>query len=273
MRRQEPDGNRRLWSGGRSYNFRVSYTFFGEESGTHPHGYRCFGIGGFLVPDRALERIDQELIEVANRLGVDRELKWKRIGTNQRLDRFAAAGLDYLDDAGTRIEVMVVDKPSFQLWQSADRSEAFYKCYTLLAKDVAGRVDGDIRLVIDRRSDRYPKHSEVLTNIASHFLKRELRIGRVLETEPRDSKSTLLLQFADLLVGAVTADTNASLLPRRPPFSDAKRTMITHAAGMAGWDRLCHDTMPNGTFNIWHFPQSFRAVPATRAVKPRLPAQ
>ncbi len=50
----------------------------------------------------------------------------------------------------------------------------------------------------------------------------------------------------------------------------AKKIAIKKMARFLGWDSLAYDTMPNKDFNIWHFPQETRAIPATRQVVPNL---
>ncbi|HXH22847.1 MAG TPA: hypothetical protein VNN10_12545 [Dehalococcoidia bacterium] len=113
--------------------------------------------------------------------------------------------------------------------------------------------------MIDNRTDHYPKRAETLQIITNHALAKIGSSGYVKELRKVDSKQQPILQIVDVLLGAITADTNQRL-DRSYVLTPGKIEVIRRIAGLIGWDALSYDTYPNPAFNIWHFPIQFRGV-------------
>jgi hypothetical protein len=236
-------------------------TGFGDESGTHRQHAPSYAIGCLVIETRQLQEVEADLESILKRHGVSDELKWTKVSGHQQRTDAAVEGLRHLFQHGARYFAIVVRKDVYQKWR-LDREEAFYTTYFLLAKQMAERL-GDIDLRIDERVDRYPKRSEVIQIVSNHALRRIESASNVASVEMVDSKLSRVLQFADVLTGAVNTDTGLLLLPT-VPVNAGKRQLINRAAEMLGWPRLYYDTYPNSLFNLWHFPIEFRNFPATR---------
>ncbi len=236
---------------------------YGDESGIHSGEYDCYGIGAVLVPADAVGDLSHALLSILESHGLQRELKWTAIRSHVVTRAASLACVEEVLRRGASFQIIVVSKRAYRLW-AGDQEVAFYKSYWQLARHMAKEASVD--LVIDDRSDRYPRRAEVLHLVANRALAKMQAGGTVKSVRKADSRSEPLLQVADLLVGAVTCDTNRYL---RSAFEvhAAKVSFIENLAKLLGWDRLCYDTMPsNGRFNIWHFPREFTGVPGTRPV-------
>ena len=73
------------------------------------------------------------------------------------------------------------------------------------------------------------------------------------------------IQVADMLTGAINTGHRLQLDPTIQ-INRGKRLLLARMAQVLGWDALCYDTWPDTKFNIWHFPQEYRAQPATKNV-------
>jgi len=239
---------------------------FGDESGIHKVGYACYGIGAFFFPADSTHIIENELAAICEQFGISEELKWNRIGKYQATIKAATCGLDFLLRAKCGFHAIVVEKASFRKWQSGDQEDAFYTSYYQFTRHLGKHFNEPIDLFIDDRSDRYPHRAEVLKIVTNRALAQIARSGTVSSVTKVNSKQHRILQLTDILIGAITSDTN-EYLGGNNPINDGKRELIAMAGAMFGWDGLRYDTMPNSLVNIWHFPTEFRARPATRAIR------
>lgn len=239
---------------------------FGDESGIHKLGYACYGIGAFFFPSDARACIERDLATICARFGLSEELKWNRIGKFRATIEAAVEGLHFLLRSGCGFHAIVVEKDSFRKWKTGDQEEAFYLSYYEFARNLGKRFNEPIDLFIDDRSDRYPHRAEVLQTVTNRALEKVNASGTVSSITKVDSKLHRALQFTDILIGAITSDTN-EYLGGKNPINVGKREVILRTAAMLGWDGLRYDTMPNSLFNIWHFPIEFRSRPGTRSIR------
>ena len=230
-----------------------------DESGTHA-GCPCYTIGGFVVPEGEFEEITTALSALRSEYGVDDELKWTKIGSYNARTELAFEGVRHLFESGATFQALVTEKSTFRKWQS-NHEEAFYHSYFQLARNLA-RGGNDIRLMIDERSDQYDKRAEVLEIVTNRALVKEQVGATIGSVEMIDSRSQEILQFSDVLVGAINSDT-ARYLDERVEMNRFKEELVRRLARLVGWDRFWYDTWPNQTFNVWHFPTNFRARPKT----------
>jgi hypothetical protein len=238
---------------------------FCDESGTQGTN-QCYGIGAFVVPVEEIPSIERSLRGVIAEHGIGYELKWTRLKAYRPDIEASCAGLNFLLNSGVPFYAIVVEKSTFRRWQSHEE-EAFYMTYQYLATHVARSSPEDFECWIDQRSDAYARRPEVMKLITNYRTKREAGTSELLDVRMVDSKQHLLVQMADVLVGAVTADTHRYLVGQGE-LNSGKEEVIRRIAAMVGWDKLHYDTMPNPEFNIWHFPIEFRARPSTRRIVP-----
>ncbi len=234
----------------------MTYVAFGDESGIHRRQSPVYGIGCFVVRGDEVGRLSADLREVLARHEVLGELKWTKVGSFRPRSAAALEGVSLLLERGARFSAIVVEKASYRKWQG-DREEAFYQTYYQLARQIGRAAGGPFELRIDQRHDRYAKRLEVLEIVTNHSLARIAEGTTVRSVAMQDSKEHVLLQFTDVLIGAVVSDTSLHV-DSGLPVNEGKRQLIEQLAGLVGWPRLYFDTYPNDVFNVWHFPREFR---------------
>ncbi len=227
---------------------------FSDESGTHA-GSRCFTVGALVTPAEDFHRHTAELQGILDSYQITDELKWEKIGSFRKRSEAALAGANFLLDSGVRYSAIVVDKATFVKWQK-DKEGGFYHAYYELVKHIAGKIGGRVSLRMDERTDRYEKQPEVMGIIANHALARQHLPAQLVEVEKSRSHDLLLLQFADVITGAINSDT--ARVRAGAPMNFYKRQFAAQLAQGIGWDDLHFDTFPNSTFNVWHFPPHTR---------------
>ncbi len=234
----------------------MTYVAFGDESGIHRRQSPVYAIGSFVVPEDSIAGLSADLRAVLTHHRISDELKWTKIGSFRARSAAAYDGVRLLLARGARFDAIVVEKATYRKWQ-VNREDAFYHTYYQLARHIARAAGGPVQLQIDQRHDRYAKRAEVLEIVTNHALARIADSGVVKSVDMRDSKEHVLLQFTDVLVGALASDTALYVEPQ-VPVNRGKRELIVRLAGLVGWTRLCYDTFPNSAFNVWHFPIEFR---------------
>jgi len=241
---------------------------FADESATSPDS-PCYGIGALVVPSVVQDAFVDAFDKLRGQHGVAHELKWNDIGSSHGSINFVLDWMGIIQQTNLTFGTIVVHKGHYRLWSSpgADREEAFYKTYTLLMNDLAKRRQGEFEVYIDRRTDRYEKHDEVMEKITNYMLARIGARSKITHVTKSDSKLVAGIQIADVLTGAITAS-HREYLAGSSMLRRGKRLLVNRLAMMLGWDALWYDTMPNSHFNIWHFPpEEFRARPRTREVR------
>lgn len=238
---------------------------FADESGTND-GSPCFSIGCVLVPTELLERFEAEITALLVKHNLpNNELKWEGIRNSHGRVNFLIDVIKLLLAENPYVFVgMVVLKTDYRKWHS-DQEEAFYTCHTQLMTYCARELNSTLVAKIDEKSDAYDKHNEVVQIIANYNLK--IGDGQVKSVNKESSKEELLIQVADLITGVITAGHNL-FHQSSMEIHSGKRIAIQKIADCMGWNALHYDTFPNTSFNIWHFPTEFRAVPKTESVKP-----
>jgi len=244
----------------------MSYVAFGDESGIQRRRSPTYTIGCFVVPVERLDDLSSGLQSILDHYGHDDEMKWTKVGSHRARSDATYDGVRMLLESGITFDAIVVEKSTYHKW-SRDREEAFYTTYYQLAEHIVQGTGEPVELRIDQRHDRYAKRAEVLGIVTNHAIANISASGHVTNVSMVESKSSRILQFTDVLVGAVNSDTS-SALSADVQVNRGKNELIGRIAALVGWPRLCFDTMPNSVFNVWHFPPEFRARPETRRVQP-----
>jgi hypothetical protein len=241
---------------------------FADESGTHGSTL-CYTIGVLSMGKSHVTEFDGRWEESLRSHGVQGEPKWKYIDDSHGLINLLLEWAHtILESPSYAFNAIVVNTRSYKKWSKhgADREAAFYTTYNLLLKHVTKNGGEPTEILIDNRTDSYPKRDEATEVILKRMLLQVESSGKVDNLRKVQSCDVPGVQLADLLTGAI----NASHLLRINPNTQMKRgkkLAIRRLAEMLGWDDLCYDTWPDSRFNIWHFPpEGFRAQPATRAI-------
>ena len=242
----------------------MSYLAVADESHIHSKSAPCYGIGCLLFQADAVQDLSQEISAIFASHGVDYEIKWNKIRDYRPVVEACIDGIVAVLRDGATFHSMVVEKSTYLKWQK-NKEEAFYTTYYHLAKHVVSHTGGPVSLNIDSRSDHYPRQAEVLKIVTNRALLGIASLAEVTGVTMVDSKRDPTLQLVDVILGAITADTNRLLTGLE--LNEGKKEVIRRIANMLGWERLCFDTYPNNEFNIWHFPVEFRGRPfPTRSV-------
>lgn len=192
----------------------------------------------------------------------EREVHWKKLDRGHGLLNFALDCLGLLLKSKTaRFNAIVVNTRMYRKWSNrgADREAAFYTTYTQILTHIAAKVGESTQVFIDDRSDAYPKHHEALETIGNRMLVNLQSAGRLRGVRKVSSKDHPGIQLGDLLTGAINTS-HRLYLDQNTFTNDGKRLAIARLAEAVGWDSLHYDTWPHSRFNIWHFPETFRAV-------------
>ena len=240
---------------------------FADESGTDGNS-RCYAIGVLSFEQRHRRTFEAEFERLRQVHKIRSEVHWTKVGNSCGIINFILDWFDLLLRSATgRFDCIVVNTSDYRQWsrRGADREAAFYKTYTFLLNHMARQVGAPSRVLIDDRNDRYSKHHEVVETVANHMLRRSAERG-TLDVERVASREEPGVQLADVLTGALQASHRRSLGDPRT-VNRGKSLAIARLAARIGWADLCHDTLPDSKFNVWHFPKEYRGP--TRKVRPR----
>ena len=243
----------------------MAVTVYGDESGIHRRRSPCYAIGCVVVDESSIAQVDVDLRAILTTHGVSDELKWSKIGSYRARSEAALAGVAALLQDGVRFSAIVVDKRRYAKW-SRDREDAFYHTYFQIVRHIARTAEGPIDVLLDQRHDRYPRRTEVLELVTNRALAKIGLNPSVARVDMVDSREHIILQFTDILVGAITSATGR-YLDSDFPMNDGKLALDRDIASLVGWPSLCHDSYPYESFNGWHFPIEFRGQPQTLPVR------
>lgn len=246
----------------------TKYTIFADESGTDA-GRECYAIGALVLRDTSLEPFNCYFARSQESHGVPGEVKWQKVRRNSHgMVNFSLDLLwNVLRSNNASYWCIVVKKADYRKWR-VDKEDAFYNTYSLLIRDAISRLEGDHQIVIDDRQDAYARRDEALSIITTRMLQKLGSRGQIQHLKKANSRDIPGIQAVDVLTGAVAAAHERSLKKSRGRpggFDNTKVLTIDRMAQIIGWDDLRYDTYPNGRFNIWHFPPSWRG-PDTKGV-------
>jgi hypothetical protein len=245
---------------------------FADESGTHGNT-KCYGIGVVSVAADRLEAFNATFERLKQEHGCAHEIHWGDINRSHGLINLGLQWLDMILRSETvRFDAIIVNTREYRNWseRSPGRERAFYVTYTELLKHMAKQLGQKIRVFIDNRPAAYDKHDEAMEIIANRMLANMESTGTLTDVAKVESVDYPGVQVADMITGAVTSAHRLYLDPTMP-LNHGKRLAIARMAGVLGWDHLHYDTLPDSSFNIWHFPVEYRAKPATLKVERRAP--
>ena len=243
-----------------------SWMLFSDESGIHP-GFRCYGIGLLTIPTSSLDAFNGWFEKLRDQHGVQGEVKWKKVGNSHGLSNFGIDLLKAVLRKKARFELMVVKKDVYRKWRRRNEEKAFYLSFTFLLRHRLDLGNADYTVLMDDRSDRYSKQHEVVEKVTNYMASQIDAQGRLTRVSKADSRHYPGIQAADMLTGAITSAHNQYLHPQAG-ISPGKQLLIDRLASVLGWDALHYDTYPEDKFNIWHFPEEWRADPATKRIQP-----
>lgn len=158
-----------------------------------------------------------------------------------------------------RAHVIDTSTRSYRQYGQGEKEKAIYKIfYHMLFQSVRrlalDEEGGNVLILLDDKTNRYPFRLPVLKKTLNAGLKRELNVANlVASVEPRRSNgpgAEPLIQIVDVLIGAIGYVRNGHL--KRPDASPAKVEMVHFLEGLAGTG-FGFDTTARAPFNLWTF--------------------
>lgn len=230
----------------------------GMDNGSH-HGF-----GSLWMKWQRRGDFAELVAELRAKHGYSHECKWMK-AKRLSLPFCRALVEEFFKKEWLSFQCIVIRKADVNLsLHDGDEDLAMRKHFTMLLTNKMSRCRARHRgrpavfhVWCDPIHSREKKAAEVMGIISNHVLDRalakELRsdvksLRTVDSVVVRDSKDTVQIQLADLLLGAVLDGW------RRNATSQAKLELRRFIASHLGWDDLGFDTKPaERKFNVWHF--------------------
>jgi len=167
-------------------------------------------IGGIWLPaDKRIE-IKQKIRELKNKRKIGGQIKWQKISKSRLQFYFELIDLFISFDLDIRFRCIAVkaDKVNFNLYHNDDAELGFYKFYYELIHHWILDFN-EYRIFCDTKTNRRPDRLAVLTRC----LERANLSSKVHLIQAIPSRESVLIQFADFLIGAAGSELNNSLRP------------------------------------------------------------
>jgi len=236
---------------------RMLYHVYCDESRQTADRYMI--IGGVIVAARDLPVLQQALQLFRRAHNLTKELKWTKV-TDQKLAEYRALiDLVFSLSGALHFKCIVIDTTvlDHRRYSKGDKEVGFHKLmYQFLLHQFGGYVqEGDKCIVhLDQRNSRYKLSTlcAILNNGLRKKRKGQIKSDVFRNVEAVDSKTSDLMQVADVLMGAIGYHWNN--LHVRPGARQAKVLLADYIATKARIPSLAQET-PFGrrSFAIWHF--------------------
>jgi hypothetical protein len=181
-----------------------NYVVYTDESGIH--GAKYYGFASLWIPWERRGDLVRQVSALREKHRLQDELKWTKV--TRRSEPLARDVIDWFFARPWMMFHAIVIPRSDVKWRlHKGRDEAQQKHFTMLLKNKVlhfakggGRL---YRIRVDPLPWKYKKSNEVVEKIANAQLKKELGAPMIHDVIPCDSKRTVGIQIADLLLGAV----------------------------------------------------------------------
>jgi hypothetical protein len=224
-------------------------------------GERYMALGGIIVPAAAISGIEAMASAYRHKHRMHAELKWSRVSEKKysEYQQFVDHFFDLNKDNKMHFHAMLIDTHQLDHRTHNDRDPelGMYKFFYQLLIHSFGkkycREGEDDRFIVkfDHRESKYPLAE--LKNILNNGMNSRLSIPTkpFHSVEAIDSKSSDLMQFTDVLLGAIGHQKNGFHLV--PGARQAKINLAAHIAQKAVLPDLTCTPWGRGNFTIWNF--------------------
>lgn len=215
-----------------------NYLVYSDESGIH--GARYYGFGTLWMPWERRGDFQALVADLRDRHRYTDEIKWTHVTRFSR--PFYSALLDeFFRRKWLMFHCLIVRKGFVDMDFHEDMDEARHKHYAMLVKAkvkyfCAGAANKAYHFRVDPLPCRYKKADEVTFKIAGAQLKNELGLDPLKTLFTRDSKLTVGIQVADMLLGAAMSDW------QNEATAGPKLEIRSALAEYLGWPDLRADT-------------------------------
>lgn len=223
-------------------------------------------LGALVIEHQRATGFDAALEAVRTNHRIDREMKWSKV-SKQMLDaytEFLTVGLSGLREETPGFYAIVIDATELDhaRYNGGDREIGFSKfIYQLLMKcaRLFGRGGAGIDCFLDDRTTR--QTLDEFRTILNNGARSKLGVRPFRRVEFRDSKQSNLIQFVDLMTGAIAYHWNKRHLAQ--DASPPRIWLANHLAEKLGLKSLGAATVGAGAeaFSIWKFQTSPRGAP------------
>jgi hypothetical protein len=229
-----------------------NFLIFCDDSGLH--GSRHYGFGSFWIPFERRGDLQQVVrdLRIHHRV-TGGELKWNNI-TNRTRDLYCDLVRLFFARRWMMFHCLVVRRGYVDKeFHGGDYDLARRKHFAMLLQQKIGQFSKGAanklyHVRVDVLPSAYQKADEVAFKIVNSELKHAVGIPALRTLFTRDSKATLGIQMADILLGSVMSDVDD--LSTAP----AKLAVRAEVARHLRWPDLTTDTFPKfAKFNIWRF--------------------
>ncbi len=200
----------------------IWYHFFCDESGIHNRP--DYWIGGIKLTPNRERRLRSEITEFLSNRGIAHELKWNKVNRTY-LSAYKELTSIFMDSDSAQYKALHVIKGKY--WNSfgSNEEERFFKSYYVYFRKYASHNHRH-NLILDYKTSKWYRWNQ-LSYALNGKATQNLQSGRHISTvTPKDSKSDILLQLADVLLGTIaySGDGNSA----KGELSDYVRTYLFH---------------------------------------------
>jgi len=218
-------------------------------------------LGGIIVPANAIPGIEAITTAYRHKHRMHAELKWSRVTENKysEYQQFVDHFFDLSKNNKIHFHAMLIDTKQLDHRAHNDRDPelGMYKFFYQLLIHSFGkkycREGEDDRFIVkfDHRESKYPlaQFKTILNNGMNCRLSIPTR--PFLSVDAIDSKTSDLIQFTDVLLGAIGHQKNECHLV--PGARQAKINLAAYIAQKASLPDLTQTPWGRGNFTIWNF--------------------
>ncbi len=201
---------------------------------------KFFLIGGLWLPATLKDQIKKDIKNLRDKYSVKGEVKWNKVSPSKIRFYCSLVDLFLSHEDKLRFRCIVIDSGNVDLkWHNDDKELGFYKFYYQLLHNWISDFNS-YTVFCDTKTNRDPSRLKELT----YCLRASNLSSDVNFVQALPSHEVVLIQFVDVLLGAVSAKINNSIT------SQAKLSIIQRLE-----DGLKHELLPTAVsekkFNIF----------------------
>ncbi|MFP3975846.1 MAG: DUF3800 domain-containing protein [Dehalococcoidia bacterium] len=172
-----------------------------------PTNKRFFLIGGIWLPASKRKEYKEAINNIRQEEHCFGEAKWKAVSPSKLGFYLRLIEFFFQQEQDLRFRCIVIDTQRVDLhkYHEADKELGYYKfCYQLLKNWIEDF--NSYRIFLDLKTNRIPRRLPVLHN----FLSSSNILANVMSVQALPSRELILMQLADVLLGAVSSKFNQS---------------------------------------------------------------
>lgn len=214
-------------------------------------------LGGIVTSIASARTLEEEIAKLKESAGIKPEMKWGRVSA-YHYENYRAL-VDLFFDPPRDVSVpfdfhsLVVDTRQIndRRYNLGDREIGFNKeIYQLILKFIRLYRGQNFHAYLDYRSSRQPVSETRLIVNRGAMSKNPNRDWPIRRLHMRNSKTTLILQLVDVLLGGLAYKLNRH--DQMPNASAAKNALSKYIIRRAKIPNVFADTTMAGKFTVWH---------------------